>query len=37
MYSGLVFDDPGSSTVNGTGMIQWNWNGGKNQQWGRFT
>ena len=31
--SGLVLGDPGFSTTNGTGIIQWQWNGGLNEQW----
>jgi hypothetical protein len=31
--SGLVLDDPNSSTRNGTPMDQWQWNGGLNPQW----
>ncbi len=31
--SGLLLDDPAFSTSNGTGMIQWQENGGTNQQW----
>jgi hypothetical protein len=29
----VVLGDPGYSTRNGTGIIQWHWNGGLNQQW----
>ena len=32
-YSGMVLGDPGYSTGNGTDLIQWQWNGGLNQQW----
>jgi hypothetical protein len=31
--SGLVLDDPGYSYSNGTPIIQWQLNGGLNQQW----
>src|SRR5262249_52087259 len=31
--SGKVLDDPGSSTADGTQMIQWTDNQGANQQW----
>jgi hypothetical protein len=30
--SGKVLDDPGGSTVDGTHMQQFTWNGGANQQ-----
>jgi hypothetical protein len=36
-FSGKVLGNPGSSRSHGTGIIQWNWNGGKNQQWGQST
>jgi hypothetical protein len=29
-FSGKVLGDPGFSTNNGTGIIQWDWNGGLN-------
>jgi hypothetical protein len=32
-YSAKVLDDPHSSTSNGTGMDQWQLNGGANQEW----
>ena len=32
-YSGLVLGDPGYSTSNGTGLVQWQWTGGPNEQW----
>jgi len=31
--SGSVVDDPAGSTANGTKLIQWQTNGGSNQQW----
>lgn len=31
--SGKVLDVNGASTANGTGIIQWTWNNGNNQQW----
>jgi hypothetical protein len=31
--SGKVLGDPGFSTSNGTGIIQWQWNGGHNEEW----
>ena len=31
--SGLVLGDPGYSTSNGTGIIQWQLNAGMNEQW----
>ena len=31
--SGLVLGDPGFSPTSGTGIIQWQWNGGLNEQW----
>jgi hypothetical protein len=32
-FSGKVLGNPGSSRSNGTGIIQWQLNGGLNQQW----
>ena len=32
-YSGKVLDNSGYSTSNGTAIIQYDWNGGTNQQW----
>ena len=34
--SNLVLDDPNFSTGNGTSIIQYQWNGGMNQQWVLF-
>jgi hypothetical protein len=31
--SGMCLDDPGSSTADGTDMVQWAVNGGNNQKW----
>jgi hypothetical protein len=31
--NGLVLDDPGSSSNSGTSIIDYQWNGGSNQQW----
>ena len=31
--SSLVLGDPGYSTSNGSPIIQWQWNGGMNEQW----
>jgi Ricin-type beta-trefoil lectin domain-like len=33
VHSGKWLDCPGLSTADGTQMIQWDWNGGKNQLW----
>ena len=32
-FSGKVLDDPAFSTSNGTAMIQYDYNGGTNQEW----
>ena len=31
--SGKVLDDPNSSLDSGTQIVQYDWNGGDNQQW----
>ncbi|MBV8231281.1 MAG: RICIN domain-containing protein, partial [Planctomycetaceae bacterium] len=33
VFSQKYLDDPGSSTSNGTAIIQYDFNGGLNQQW----
>ena len=33
LHSGLVLEDPGSSTSTSTQMDQWTANGGANQKW----